>query len=121
MGAGIPKALRDHLNLPVEIEYHQLHFAQAEPDDVWLPQVGNWGWTVIGQDYKYHLMPSEQFALKQHQIGVFYIWGSQATRWDTMRVFAKAYDKIVDAAGKTARPFIYRVYKNGHLAPVKIP
>jgi hypothetical protein len=121
VGVNIPKALRYHLNLPIQVEYHQLYFDQSLADDMWLPQVGAWGWFVIGQDYKYHKMPSELAALKEHKMGVFYLWGSTAPRWETMRVFARAYDRIVTAALNTPRPFGYRIDKNGRLLSVPIP
>lgn len=121
VGVHIPRALREHLNLPIQIEYHQLYFDQALTDDLWLPEVGNWGWFIIGQDHKYHEMPAELAALKNYKVGVFYIWGCKAPRWETMRVFARAYDRIVDAARNTPRPFLYRVRRTGRLVPLDIP
>lgn len=119
IGVKIPEALR-HVRVPNDIELHQEHFAQNEQDDVWLSQVGVWGWIVFGQDYKYHEMPSELAAIRQHNVGCFYLWGSEAPRWETMRVFAKAYDKIVRAATVTPRPFVFEVRKNGGLSEVII-
>ena len=106
------------LNLPVGIHYHQQYFAQAEPDDSWLPHVGTAGWIVVGQDYSYHLKPNEAAALKQYSVGCFYIWGSEAKRWDTLRLFARAYDRIVLAAQSTAKPFLYHVQKNGRMKEI---
>ena len=108
------------LRLPVAIHYHQQHFEMEEHDDVWLPVVGGWGWIVVGQDYNYHNVPAELYALRQYEMGCFYLWGSQAPRWDTMRVFAKAYDKIMYAAEVTPRPFVFDVLKSGALREVMI-
>ena len=47
VGTVVPRVLKKDLRLPVE--YHVEHFAVDTPDDVWLAQVGLWGWTVIGQ------------------------------------------------------------------------
>lgn len=120
MGVKIPKALR-MLDLPVQIEFHQGHFAQDAKDDEWLPVVGTFEWLVIGQDYKYHRLPNELTALRQHDVGCFYLWGAEAKKWETVRVFARAYDKIINAATRTPRPFVYRVDRYGRLFPVKLP
>ena len=98
-----------------------MHFAVNEADDVWLPQVGNWGWTVVGHDYSYHKNPSELSAIKQYGIGCFYIWGSEATRWEKLQCFARAYERIVALDASTAKPFIYRVARNGAIKGVPIP
>ncbi len=108
------------MNLPAGVHYHQQHFAQGALDDEWLPLVGAWGWTVIGQDHSYHKNESETAALKHYSMGCFYLWGAEAKRWDTMRLFARTYDKIELAAETTTRPFLYYVLKNGQLRPQAI-
>ena len=117
-GKAIPTALR---RLGVMVEFHGLHFARDAEDDEWLQLVGQWGWFVVGQDYHYHLRPNELATLKQYSVGVFYLWGAQATKWETMRVFARAYDRILAAADSTPRPFIYRVQRTGPLRAVPLP
>lgn len=121
VGTKIPTALRDYLKPPVQIEWHQLYFDQQEQDDVWLDQVGTRGWYVIGQDHRYHTKPNELAAIKRHSIGVFYLWGCEAPRWETMRVFARAFDRIVQAAQNTQGPFLYRVDRYGRLRTMLIP
>lgn len=117
-GKAIPTALR-RLGLPVE--FHGLHFERDAPDDEWLQRVGAWGWVVVGQDYHYHERPAELAALKQYSVAVFYLWGANATKWETMRVFARAYDRILAAAATTSRPFVYRISKNGRLRALRLP
>lgn len=85
----------------------------AAPDDEWLPVVGKRGWTVVGHDCNYHENAPELAAVKQYKVGAFYLWGAEAPRWETMRVFAKVFDHIVDLAAKTPRPFVFRVHKHG--------
>ncbi|MDI6857954.1 MAG: hypothetical protein QME71_06530 [Dehalococcoidia bacterium] len=119
VGKSIPQALL-LLNAPVGVVYHQQVFPPDEKDDQWLPTVGGREWIVIGQDYKYHRMPNELAALKQHKVGCFYLWGATARRWETMRVFAKAFDRIIEAAGTTERPFVYRVSKQGRITAVPL-
>lgn len=120
IGTTIPQVLVQ-LNVPMQVEWHEKHFRYDEYDDVWLPIVGGAGWIVIGHDRKYHLMPSELVAIKQHKIGCFYLWGAEATKWGKMRVFVLAYNRIVEAEARTPRPFIYDVDKRGVLKLVSIP
>lgn len=120
VGRRLPEALR-LLRLPVGIEYHQQHFAQTEHDDIWLPLVGAWGWYVVGQDWSYHIKVPELSAIKQYHIGCFYLWGAEEKVWETMRCFARGYDRILNAASSTPGPFIYRVSRAGRLSPVPIP
>lgn len=120
VGIKIPQALR-LLDLPHQVEFHQQHFGPDEKDDVWLPFVGTWGWFVIGQDYKYHRLPNELAALKQYDMGCFYLWGAGARKWETMRVFARAYDRIVSVAKNTPRPFVFIVDRNGRLRQLALP
>jgi hypothetical protein len=116
VGTAIPKALAEYLKPPgITIEYHQKHFDMASPDDVWLPIVGSWGWVVIGQDHNYHNRSPELAALKAHNIGAFYLWGADATKWEAMQCFAKGYDNILRKATVTAPPYIFRVEKHGGL------
>lgn len=119
VGTVVPRVLKDQMRLPVE--YHVLHFPIDLPDDEWLPQVGTWGWTVIGHDQNFHIYPNELSAIKQYEIGCFYLWGGQATRWEKLRCFARAYDRILEADTKTTRPFIFRVTQAGTLRSVPIP
>lgn len=120
LGVGFPRALLSVRKFPLKVEYHQQHFRADELDDTWLPTVGRNEWFVIGQDYSYHKRPAELAAIKEYNIGVFYLWGSEAPQWDYMRVFARAYDKIVQAATDTPRPFVYWIRKDGRLVKAKL-
>lgn len=122
VGKVIPEILRwKSLRFPLQVQYHQLHFASDEEDDVWLGQVGQWGWTVIGHDFSYHKKPNELSAIKQYKIGCFYLWGSEAKRWEKLQCFARAYDRIIQAEANTPKPFIYRVTQWGALHHIQIP
>lgn len=120
VGTRFPKALMD-LRLPVGVTYHQLHFAPDESDDAWLPVVGRNGWTVVGHDHSYHKNESELDAILTHNVGVFYMWGSEATSWEKLVVFARAFDKIIRKQEQTERPFLFRVQKNGRVVEDYLP
>ena len=114
VGTTIPRTLR-RLQVPVGIEWHQQHFDSDAPDDLWLPEVGTRGWVVLGFDWSYHLNQAELAAIRQHNVGVFYLWGAEARTWERMFCFARAYDRIVDLAASEAGPFIFRVRRTGSL------
>lgn len=116
-GTSLPKALRI---LKVPVCYHQEHFAKNEPDDRWMPVVGHNQWILIGHDSQHHLKPNELYAVKQYNLGCFYLWGGNASRWEKMRCFARAFDRIMTAINITKRPFIYRVDSRGILKSVEL-
>lgn len=116
-GICLPQALR---MLKVSVCYHQEHFAKNEPDDEWMPVVAQNQWILIGHDSKHHLRPNELYAVKQYDLACFYLWGGNASRWEKMRCFARAYDRIMIAIEMTRRPFIYRVDKRGLLTSIEL-
>lgn len=123
MGTSLPKALHElHFDRQFhEMHYHQELFAMDASDDDWLPKIGRWGWTVIGHDSQHHAQEAEISAIKQYNIGCFYLWGAESKRWEKMQCLARAYDKIVQAEMTTSRPFIYRITRAGLLRVVPIP
>lgn len=122
VGVVIPKVLQwKSLRFPIQVHHHEQHFASDEEDDIWLSQVGQWGWTVIGHDSKYHQKPHELSAIKQYKIGCFYLWGGEATRWEKLKCFVRAYDRIIETEANTPKPFIYRITQRGVLRSVAIP
>ena len=114
IGVGIPRSLTKIKKLPFSVTCHQDYFDQEAFDDTWLPEVGIRDWFVIGQDYRYHAKPNELFAIKQYRVGCFYLWGSEAPQWVSLRVFAKAYDRMVSVALTIPRPFLYVVNHTGN-------
>jgi hypothetical protein len=116
VGICLPKALMI-LRLPVC--YHQQHFAIDSKDDDWMPVVGRNGWILVGHDSKHHLLATELYAIKQYDLGCFYLWGGSATRWQKMICFARAYSHII-AACLTPKPFLYKVSEKGKLTSISI-
>jgi hypothetical protein len=95
-------------------------FAPEAPDDEWLSFVGHRGWIAFSQDYRMHLEPAPLAAIKQHNAKVFYLWGADAPKWQKMRSFAAAFDRILDEANATDGPFVRRVGKSGAVEAVTI-
>ncbi|MGC2402381.1 MAG: hypothetical protein WA510_21485 [Acidobacteriaceae bacterium] len=133
IGSTIPEAMRSlgllyvyhhHLNPSACGEKsqpgHRGLFKPDEQDDVILRFCGERGWVVVSQDYKYHLQDNERDAIKQHSVGVFYLWGANAPRWETFRVLAIALPKLITTAENTPRPFIFKVEANSRLRRVSL-
>ena len=119
VGVSLPRALM-MLKLPTPVEYHQRYFPIDAKDDMWMPTVGSQGWTLIGHDSRHHLEPAELSAIKQYRMGCFYLWGSEAKRWQKALCFLRAYERIFSAMAHTPRPYIYRIGKTGRLSRVPV-
>ena len=131
LGKALPEALRllkvpnvIHHHTPPEIiglrrrASHNGIFPEDAPDDDWLSFVGKRGWTAFSQDYKMHREPAPLAAIRQHNVKVFYLWGAESSRWEKMRVFARAYDKIIEVSNSQPGPFVKRITKTGMLEDV---
>ena len=88
---------------------------------MWMARVGALGWTLIGHDSRHHLEKAELAAIKQYDIGCFYVWGAEAPRWQKMLCLLRSYERVLKAIESAPRPFIYRVEKAGHIKSVLIP
>ena len=115
----MPKAL---LRLPHSTRKEPL-FGPGAQDDEWLSYVGQQGWIAFSHDGKFHLpgYENELAAIKQFSVGCFYLWGANHLRWQKALCFLRAYERIVDAARITPKPFIYQVTEKGTLKKVKLP
>ena len=120
VGTALPQAL-GLLQLPTRVEYHQDHFVGNARDDYWMPIVGSQGWTLIGHDSRHHHREAERSAIRHYSMACFYLWGTQAARWQKMRCFLRAYERIIEAVDSTPKPFIYRISEEGRLTAVPIP
>lgn len=98
-------------------------FAQNEKDDVWLEYVGQKGWIVFTQDRKFHRagFENELSAIKQFNVGCFYIWGAEANKWQKMVALCRGLDAMIAAAATTPKPFIFDAQRTGKLIQVPIP
>ena len=133
VGTAIPESLR--LLGMRNVYHHHIHrvkvglkpergqvnlFRHDTPDDEWLAFVGAKGWVVISQDYSFHLEPAVLSVIKQHGVKVFYLWGADKAKWEVMRVFARRYDDILEAAAGNRGPFIFRVRERGAFEGVSL-
>ena len=122
IGRSLPEALR-LAKPPFDVEFHPApgsRFAHDMSDDEWLSIVGQHGWIVFSHDRKYHKITAEVSAIKQFDIGCFYLWGAEATTWGKLCAFTKWSPDIIDLARITRRPFIFNVPRSGRIEPVAL-
>lgn len=120
LGKAIPRALQLVQPRGIEIFYYAEQYPGTDNlkevgDDSWLAPIGDLEWVVITQDHEYHNKPAELAAIKQHNVGCFYLWGRHAPKWRTVQCFARAYDRIINAVESTLKPFIFSVDEPGRL------
>ena len=109
-GKSLPHALK---LLGIDAEAHQDHFPQNVHDDVWLADVGQRGWIVFTYDKRIRYNQSERQALLTHGVGCFMLTSGNRTKWEQMRIVAKAWDRIQEVIAKTPLPFIQLVHADG--------
>jgi PIN like domain len=117
-GKKIPQALK---LLGLDVEGHADHFAHDIHDDIWLAAVGDRHWVVITNDKRLRFNEAERQALIAHGVGCFTLGGGSRSRWDRVRILARAWDRIRQAIESTPRPFIFTIHVDGHLEQMYPP
>ena len=75
-------------------------------DDIWLADVGSKGWFVFSYDAKWQDEAPAIEAIRQHNIGCFYLYGASSQAFHRLASFVRSYDKIMETAKGERRPFI---------------
>ncbi len=123
VGTQIPRALQAFKRFPVEIRYHQEFFGrghQALADDEWMAPAAQNGWVVVTQDYRFHQVGVTLEAVRQHNAGVFYLWGANAPAWETARVLLWALPRMIERVQDSSPPYVYRVQKSTSIRTVAL-
>ena len=120
-GTRLPKALVS-LKAPALIKWHQAEgFAGNTPDDVWMNVVGPRRWLCLSQDRKWHLVPSELQAVKQHAMKCFYLPSARTDRWITLCHIVSRHQRIMELARANTGPVVFEMKANRQLYKVKLP
>ena len=90
-------------------------------DDEWLEICGKNGWIAFSHDRKFHSVTVEAMAIKQHNVGAFYLPGASEPVWYKLSYFMRGYAQIIDRIKRTQKPFIYRVHPNLWIERIKLP
>lgn len=88
-------------------------FADDTDDAVWLARIGAEGWCLITRDDRVRFRPAELTALKEHQVGAFFLGGKNRNRCELIQQLVKNWPQMKELAGRTRRPFAFRVPPTG--------
>lgn len=117
----MPQAIQS-MQPPFKVKWHQEQgFAQDMDDDEWMAIVGPARWIVLSQDRKFHKLPAELLAIKQHAIRCFYLPMARQNRWLSLCHIAWRWEKIQEMARTQPAPFIYEMKENRQFYKVKLP
>jgi PIN like domain len=121
-GKRFPEALA-HMNPPFKVEWHHSkrnNFAQNMRDDRWLEICGSNGWIVFSHDQKFHQITVEAEAIRQHNVGCFYLPGASSPVFCKAQYFFNACPRILAIAQLQSKPFLYRVVPSGRIQQVSL-
>jgi hypothetical protein len=110
---------RAKIGMPIEHGMVRLFHAEAK-DDEWMAFVAAKAWIIFTQDYSLHREPAVVSLIKQHGAKVFYLWGAEEPKYETMRVFMTRLRRILEVAATTPGPFIFRVRPRGPFEQVPL-
>ncbi len=89
------------------------HLNPNAPDTDVLALVGSNGWCLITRDNRIRYRPAESGALKEHQVGAFFMSGKNLGRCQIIQQLVRNWPRMKKLAGATQRPFAFRVPPNG--------
>lgn len=83
------------------------------PDTEMLARVGSEGWYLVTRDDKIRYRPAESAAIKEHQVGAFFMGGKNLSRCQLIQQLVRNWPRMKTLAAKTRRPFAFRVPPRG--------
>ena len=89
-------------------------------DTDWLKYVGQRGLILVTRDERIRWRPAERLALKTHNVGAFFLGGKNLTRCQLIQQLVRNWPRMKELAGKTKRPFIFRVPQKGTIRKVPL-
>ena len=107
LGKAFPEILRSG---GLTVERHRDHFAHDTPDEIWLRDVGKWGWIALTHDRRIRYKPNERNAVMRHSVGLLVIIGA-APFPDLARAFVTSLPIVEQFVQEYKSPFIAKVYR----------
>ena len=123
-GKRLPRSLQVFRGTPFDVRFHDGEgHPNNMPDDEWLAKSGTNSWVVLTQDYKFHKpgFEHEMEAIRQHSVRCFYFPCANETMWQTLCVFSRVHNKLVERTQSGSDCFIQSVRKNGSIKTVFEP
>ncbi len=94
-----------------------VHLTEFFPDSVddprYLARIGSEGWFLVTRDNRIRFRPAEWTALKEHQVGAFFMGGKNRNRCQLIQQLVRNWPRMKELAKKTRVPFAFRVPPSG--------
>ena len=121
--ASVPRSVADRIKgVRPDARWLADLFPLNTEDTDWLQRAGKEGWLVITHDKKIKTRPGERRAIIEHGVGCFILaYRQNLKKPEIEEMVLGALEDMEDLFGKTARPFIYTVTKNGEFNRYKGP
>ena len=99
--------------------YHVTELLTAgSPDVEVLEYAGDKDYFLITKDNRIRYKPNERDAIRKYKVGVFLLGGKNIPFLETYQQLIRNWDRILDCAANTNRPFIRRIRPNGRTIDV---
>jgi hypothetical protein len=117
IGRRVPDALK---LLGADVVKHDDFFEQRTPDDQWLVAAAQSGWIVVTKDKRIRFNEAERRAIHDARVGCFVLLSPKLTRWTMAGLLLRVWDRLEEIATSEPRPFIYGVYADGSVKPLRL-
>ncbi len=88
-------------------------FPDATLDTDWLPYVGQNSMILVTRDNHIRWNPAEIAAFKTNNVGAFFLAGKGRGRCELIQQLVRHWPRMKELAGKTRRPFAFRIPPSG--------
>jgi len=99
----------------VKHERHGQHFRPGTQDTVWLPFIGEKGWTLITKDKRIRFNDLEKAAVVAYRVREFYFTSGNYSGAEMATMLTTALPEIIRLCRTQAPPFIASITKAGHV------
>lgn len=89
------------------------HFDEDEDDPIWLKYIGSNGWILITRDLAVRRRPAELQALREHNVGAFFLGGKNRSRCELVQQVVRNWPRMKELARRSRKPFAFRVPPKG--------
>ena len=108
-----PSLVRGLSEFGEDVTHLKEHFREDTPDATWLQSIGQRGWILITRDKAITRKPIERQAIRDHDVGAFFLLGKDMDRWAQVRQIIISWHRIKEFSSKTRRPFAFMVSRSG--------
>jgi len=96
-----------------DVTHLQNHFVADTADAIWLQDIGQKGWILITRDQRITKNPAEKMALRQNNVGAFFLAGKNRSHWDLVEQLVRNWRRLKSLSSSTDRPFAFRIPSKG--------